>query len=637
MRRLCPMNASILDGEIAGCDQYGSRCAKSRGGVLRIFAKTRLSFPCPLPLHPATSSQVKLCPASKVSGDAHSQHRSRSPTDCWANLPDRNNASNCACIIKRLGFALRSVSLTANVLLRSGFFASLTPLVVAVAICRAATLDLHVQDEQNQALPCRVLVRPVGGPCAIPPDAVEVPNGPDRWFVSPGHSLLEVAPGDIELRVERGPEYTRVKKQLRVEAAATSHTVTLPRWIDMRERGYLCGENHVHVPFEQLAPMFVAEGLDFGTMLHWWNVRRLPVADGPNVRNVEFAGRSVPTSVYDAEVEHDWGAMLLTNLPAPHTVPPDRYIPNLVHVKEAHRLGALVHYQAGWSREVGLDALLGYVDVVNVCNNNFHLHRFQPRTQYSNLLETPDLPTYENTPEDMMRMNTDTYYRLLNWGLRLAAGAESATGAKQTVVGYNRAYVRIDPGATIDEFYDSWRAGRNFVTNGPMIFLEAGDAKQPGDTIAFPAAGGDLKVKVKALADQPLSTIEVVQNGKVIQAFKPQSATAGEGEATIPITEGCWIAARCVVYDQLLSDQELAAFANGKAEQPSRLRYAHTSPIYVTVNGKGAAVRDSIAEGRRMLDQMETFARRECGEAYLQLTLEAIEAARLRLQSLHGA
>ena len=34
-----------------------------------------------------------------------------------------------------------------------------------------------------------------------------------------------------------------------------------------------------------------------------------------------------------------------------------------------------------------------------------------------------------NTPEGMMRMNTDTYYRLLNCGLRLAAGAGSATGA----------------------------------------------------------------------------------------------------------------------------------------------------------------------------------------------------------------
>jgi hypothetical protein len=300
-------------------------------------------------------------------------------------------------------------------------------------------------------------------------------------------------------------------------------------------------------------------------------------------------------------------------------------------------MGAIVHYQAGWSREVGLDALLGLVDVVNVCNNNFHLHRFQPRSHYSNLLETPGLPVYENTPEDMMRMNTDTYYRLLNWGLRLAAGAESATGAKQTVVGYNRAYVQVEPDATIAEFYDAWKAGRNFVTNGPMIFLEAADARHPGDTIDLPATGGELNVKVKALADQPLKTIELIQNGKVVHAFQPQSDSAGQSETSIQVAEGCWIAARCVAYDQLLSDQELATYANGESEQPSRLRYAHTSPIYVTVDGKGAAVQASIDEGHRMLDQFEILTRRECDKDYLEPTLAAIETARQRLRSASAA
>lgn len=467
----------------------------------------------------------------------------------------------------------------------------------------------------------------------MPVGAVEVINGPDRWFISPGRSQVEITAGAVELRVERGHEFQRVKKQLSIEDGATEHTVTLRRWIDMRKLGYLCGENHVHVPFEKLAPMFVAEGLDFGTILHWWNERRLPVADGDAVRTLEFAGHSVPTSVYDAEVEHPWGSILITNLPAPHDVSPLRAIPNLLHAKRAHELGALVHYQAGWSREVGLDALLGYVDVINVCNNNFHLHRFQPRSHYSNLLETPGLPVYRNTPEDMMRMNTETYYRLLNWGLRLAAGAESATGAKQTVVGYNRAYVRVEPGATIAEFYDAWKAGRNFVTNGPMLFLEVGDGHLPGDTISLPATGAKLPIKVNARADQPLESVEIIQNGQVVRKFKPQSDAACEGETTIQVDSGCWIAARCVAYDPLLSDEELASFANGESEQPSRLRYAHTSPIYVTVNGKGAAVQDSIAEGLRMLDQFEVFARRECDKEYLESTLAAIETARQRLHS----
>jgi hypothetical protein len=100
-----------------------------------------------------------------------------------------------------------------------------------------------------------------------------------------------------------------------------------------------------------------------------------------------------------------------------------------------------VSYQGGWSREVALDALLGHVHVVNVCNNNFHLHQFQPRSRYSNLLEVDGFPVYTDTDLGMMQMNTDTYYRLLNWGLHLATGAGSACGVKQNPVGYNRAYV----------------------------------------------------------------------------------------------------------------------------------------------------------------------------------------------------
>ena len=97
--------------------------------------------------------------------------------------------------------------------------------------------------------------------------------------------------------------------------------------------------------------------------------------------------------------------------------------PNLDYLRHAIDAGAIVHYQGGWSREVLLDSLLGCVHTVNVCNNNFALHRFQPRSGYSNLLEDPNFPVYPDTDVGMLQLNTDTYYRLLNCGLRLAAGA----------------------------------------------------------------------------------------------------------------------------------------------------------------------------------------------------------------------
>jgi hypothetical protein len=232
----------------------------------------------------------------------------------------------------------------------------------------------------------------------------------------------------------------------------------------------------------------------------------------------------------------------------------------------------------------------------------------------------------------MMRMNTDTYYRLLNWGLKLAAGAGSATGFKDVPIGYNRSYVRVRKDASIEDFYRAWAEGRNFVTNGPVLFLEAESGEKPGDTIALPEGGGKVRVQVTALSDLPVRSLELVVNGEV--AFESESLTKNSGlmGAAWDIKQGSWIAARCTAIDNLLTDEELATYANGEREQPSRLRYAHTSPIYVSVGGKGAAVQSSIEEGFRMLDQFEVFARKTASKEHLQPILEATRKARTVLE-----
>jgi hypothetical protein len=85
----------------------------------------------------------------------------------------------------------------------------------------------------------------------------------------------------------------------------------------------------------------------------------------------------------------------------------------------------------------------------------------------------------------MMKMNTDTYYRLLNCGLKLAAGAGSATRAKENPFGFSRAYIQTDPIDGLSGLYKNWKAGKNFVTNGPMLFLSASEGLKPGDSLNF--------------------------------------------------------------------------------------------------------------------------------------------------------
>ena len=79
--------------------------------------------------------------------------------------------------------------------------------------------------------------------------------------------------------------------------------------------------------------------------------------------------------------------------------------------------------------------------------------------------------------------------------------------------------------------------------------------------------------------------------------------------------------------DDLLSDAELKIYANGERQQPSRLRFAHTSPVYVTVGGCGAAVEKSIREGLKMLGKLESFGRKNAAPDYAPAFVKAIAEA----------
>jgi hypothetical protein len=513
--------------------------------------------------------------------------------------------------------------------------------LLASSVAHAGSFELTVIDESGNPLPCRVLIKSEADESFTPEKATTLQTGRDEWFVSPGNTQLNVSEGRLLLRVEHGLEYVRFKERIDVPATGVKKTVRLRRWVNMKQRGYLAGENHLHVDSKQLAPMLAAEGLDFGSSLTWWRgpdaKRPVPAGEG-RTRVLTFAGRSIPTSIFDAELEYAWGAAYIQNLPAPMPVKAEPGRPNLAYLKHAADSGAIVHYQGGWSKEVLLDALLGYVHTINICNNNFALHRFQPRSRYSNLLEVDGFPIYPDTDTGMLRMNTETYYRLLNCGLRLATGAGSATGVKQAPVGYNRTYVRAARAATIDEFYEAWKRGENFVTNGPILQLSTRSGDRPGDTIKLGKAGGTVAVQLKVSSDQPLRAIEIIVNGEVAASFEIDDPKQVEVTRELRIESGSWIAARCLAHDELLTDDELQAYDGDGSRAafgvaPSRLRFAHTSPIYVTVGGQDPVVRQSVEDGLRMLEQFKVFATEEAAPAYRDETMAAVKEARAKLQS----
>ena len=98
-------------------------------------------------------------------------------------------------------------------------------LPVVVTPLSAAVLDLQIVDEGGSPLPARVLLRPHGAECVVPEGAVELRVGPDRWFMTPGDSEVDVPVGRVQIRVEHGVEYVRYKQDVEISGPRTTKRI----------------------------------------------------------------------------------------------------------------------------------------------------------------------------------------------------------------------------------------------------------------------------------------------------------------------------------------------------------------------------------------------------------------------------
>ncbi len=84
-------------------------------------------------------------------------------------------------------------------------------------------------------------------------------------------------------------------------------------------------------------------------------------------------------------------------------------------------------------------------------------------------------------------------------------------------VGYNRVYVLVGDDFSCDNWWSGQKAGRSFVTNGPLLVTKAND-HLPGHV--FKANEGeavDVNIDVTLTTLDDVSEIEIIRNGRVKQ------------------------------------------------------------------------------------------------------------------------
>jgi TolB protein len=168
------------------------------------------------------------------------------------------------------------------------------------------------------------------------------------------------------------------------------------------------------------------------------------------------------------------------------------------------------------------------------------------------------------------RGSAEMWYRMLNVGVPMAltAGTDVMNNLYRTMaIGTTRVYVKPEQPLSQASYFAALRAGRSFVSNGPMLEFTVGTAG-PGQTVTGSSSAQRWELRVHSAV--PVDTVEIVVNGVVVErrgGFTAPGSQRYSGSITLP--EGGWIAAR--------------ATGPGTKAWPAMdsYAYAHTSPIWI--------------------------------------------------------
>ena len=394
--------------------------------------------------------------------------------------------------------------------------------------------------------------------------------GYTRAFFERGRFRMDLSAGTYRLLVSKGPEYAAVDRSFTVDAK-TQVRVDLKRWIDMSARGWHSGDCHVHFARPSERANALAQQWAQAEDLRMANILRMGDAEATYFEQYAFgrAGRyQYPGGALVPGQEDPrtsvMGHTMHLGIQAPVRSPDDYYL--YAPVFDATRRQGGVAGYAHVNREL------------------FTVRRDMSLNIPRGKVDFAEIAEFGNVKPDL-------YYEFLNLGFRLAAAGGSDVPWGGTA-GDARTYVHTGSSRfTPDAWLAGLRQGHTFVTLGPILEFTV-EGKLPGDEVRT-HKGDTITIRAKVTAGYSSKLpgrIEVVGNGDVLR-----SSESGEIEFTLLAGHSLWLAART--------------------------RDAHTSPVYLVVDGgrtwRTQAVGDLIDRRERDLAGIEKLIERNAAELRL--------------------
>jgi len=391
-----------------------------------------------------------------------------------------------------------------------------------------ATLSVRLRDERGQPLSGRLMLLAVDGRYYAP-DCFWL-HGDDgfdraqqtqenRYFHCTDWCRVTVPVGALKVWAMSGFERVPVQQEVDVVGPDQELVVSLaPQPLPEKFGEFTSADLHVHANYGGqyrqtlggLAAQAQAEDLDVVYNLIVNKEQRIP-----DVGEFTAEARQVgPTTIFEGQEFHTsfWGHVGLLHLDDHlllpdfssyrHTALASPYPHNGVVADLAHEQHALVGYvhPFDWVIDPEKEKVLPHTLPVDVALG---------KTDYIEIVSFAD-----------HRSTAEIWYRLLNLGYRLAAGAGTDAmtnyASLRGPVGLNRVFL-----ATTDRsaaaLSKSLKQGNGFVTNGPLLGLKV-EGVGPGETLKLRKRRVHVEAAVRSIV--ALSDVELVFNGKVIKPLK---------------------------------------------------------------------------------------------------------------------
>ena len=438
-------------------------------------------------------------------------------------------------------------------------------------VVRACTLGLlcALLECNAQAAELTIVTTAEGSETPIPtrihlagPDGKPIKGGGNLPFwndhiSSPGTAVFEVTPGRYTVTVERGPEWSSESTTVEIAAGQTTTNlqVALKRIVNLSAEGWWGGEMHIHRPLDHVELLMRAEDLHFGQVISWWNAANqwtntpLPV---PLTRH--FDGNRF-VHLLGGEDERDGGALLFFGLDRPIdiTAGKQHHPSSLGYAQQAKAAGAWIDIEKPFWWDVPMWIAYGIGDSIGIANNHMYRSGVYPNEAWG---RPRDLAKYPGARGNG-HWTQDIYYHLLNGGIRIPPSAGAASGVLPNPVGYNRVYVRLDGEPTMAKWLAGVKAGRLFVSNGPLLRVKV-NSQLPGHVFKSDAGSLDLTIEGQLDSRDPIDRGELVRNGRAEEIKLPAKMT---------LNESGWFLVR--------------AFTT----LTNTFRFASTAPFYVELQG----------------------------------------------------